>query len=381
VAEGLKELKTKDATTKGLLLVSKGSGVQEWRFRFTQHGKDRVTVLGKYPTMTLAKAREEAEKARLRVETGEDINESKKAARQPLSAFLDEYWKRWTTGKRQGSIDTVKPKLDLLKAKLGDVPVSMITTGKIAEALSGEPASVAHRCLHICQQTLRIAVVQNAVTSNCARELKSSDIPSAPKVKVPRTPVPLADVLPVIEQVSERSVVAADALRVIALCATRAEETVTAEWTHIDWENKLWNIPAENRKGRLEVRHPLTVPLSDQAVTVFRDIAAHKLSDKWIFPGNSSGHMDRRTVLANLKLVAPAATLHGFRSLFSTSANNAAFDGTVVEVALGHTIPGVAGVYNKAQYVEKRRELMQWWADKLVGRDAKILAFPAAAAS
>jgi integrase len=224
-------------------------------------------------------------------------------------------------------------------------------------------------------------VVQNAVTSNCARELKSTDIPSAAKVRVPRTPVPLADVLSVVEKVSERSVVASDALMVMALCGTRAEETVTAEWTHIDWENKLWEIPAENRKGRLEVRHSLTVPLSDQTVAVLREIAERKLSERWIFPGNLSGHMDRRTVLHNLKLVAPVATLHGFRSLFSTSANNAAFDGTVVEVALGHTIPGVAGVYNKAQYVEKRRELMQWWADKLVGRDAKILAFPAAAAS
>jgi integrase len=382
VREGLKELKTKDATTRGLLLVSKESGVQEWRYRFRQHGRDRVTVLGKFPKMTLAKAREEAQKARQRVEAGEDIHESKRAARQPFSAFLDEYWKRWKTGKRQGSIDTVKSKVKLLKSKLGDTPVSMISTSKIADALSGEPASVAHRCLHICQQTLRIAVISNARPDNPARELKSSDIPSAAKVRVPRTAVPLADVLSVIEQVSERSVVSSDALMIMALCATRAEETVLAEWTHIDWEHKTWFIPAANRKGRLEVRHPLTTPLSNHAVSVLREIAEQKLSSKWLFPGNMGGHTDRRTVLHNLKLVAPTATLHGFRSLFSTAANDSgAFDGDVIEVALGHSLRGVKGVYDKGTRLERRRALMEWWGNCIMGNESKLIEFPAAVAS
>jgi integrase len=327
--EGIRELKASDATTKGLVLVSKDNGVQEWRYRFKQHEKDRVITLGKYPALTLSQARQKALEARQKVETGEDINETKRAARQPFSAFLDAFYKRWEPGKRKGSILIVQPKVELLKRKLGDVPVSLITTGKIADALEGEAASVVHRCLHICQASLRIAVVQNAVQTNAARELTSADIHSAPKVKVPRNSVPLADVRAVVEKVSGRSVVASDALMLMALCATRAEETTLAEWEHIDWENKLWNIPAENRKGKLDIRHPLAVPLSDMAVSLLERISKKKLSAKWIFPGNMCQRIDRRTVLHNLKLVSNSATLHGFRHAFSTAANNAGFDGIV----------------------------------------------------
>jgi integrase len=328
--------------------------------------------------MTLAQARKAAAEARLTVERGEDVRQTKQAAQQPFSVFLDTFYARWKAGKRDGSIEATEPKVKLLKERLGDVPASLITTGKIADALSGLPASTAHRCLYITQQALRIAVVQNAVKTNVARELKSTDINSAPKERVPRTAVSVEDLPAVIAKVAERSQVSADVLGIVALCATRIQETVLMEWQHIDWTNKLWNIPAETRKGKLDVRNGLVVPLSDTAFAVLHEIAERKLSDRWVFVGNMGRAVDRRTVLANLKLAAPA-TVHGFRKLFSTQANEQGFDANVIEAALGHVIKGVAGVYNKATYLEQRRELMEWWAGWLDQHAAKALALAQAA--
>lgn len=375
------EFKKKDPTTRGLLLVTKSNGQQEWRYRYKQHGKDKTMVLGKLPTMTLASARLEAQKARQRVEAGEDIHEAKRAARQPFSLFLDTFYDRWRIGKRVGSIATTKPRVEVLKERLGPVPVSMVTTGRIAAALDGLPETTANRCLHICQQALRIAKVQGAVSANEARELKASDLNSAPKVKTPRTSMKLADVMPSIEKVVERSQVAADVLKLVALTAMRIEETVSLEWRDVDFSAKVLNVRAENRKGKLDVRHPLTLPLSDPAFSVLSEIAQRKLSARWVFPGNLSRHIDRRSVLHNLKLVAPTATLHGFRSLFSTETNDAGFEGIVVEVALGHVIKGVKGVYDKGQRLEQRRALMQWWGNRIMGNGIRLVEFPAAASA
>lgn len=375
---GGRDIKTKDATTRGLVLHSAYTGAQTWRYRYTDAaGSDKVVKLGDWPKMSLAQARQKAIDSHAAVKAGEDVQQTKAAARRLFCEFLDAFYARWEVGKRAGSIEVIKPKVDLLKERLGSVPVEHITTGRIAAALEGLPASTAQRCLHVTQQALRIAVVQNAVKTNVARELKSTDINSAPKERVPRTAVSLEDLPAVVAKVAERSQTAADALRIVALCATRIEETVTMEWAHIDWVNKLWEIPAENRKGKLEIRHGLIVPLSNAALAVLREIAGRKLSDRWVFVGNMGHCVDRRTVLANLKRADATATVHGFRKLFSTTMNEAGFDAYVIEAALGHVTKGVAGVYNKATYLTQRRELMDAWSAHLDSLAAQPVAMAA----
>ena len=79
--------------------------------------------------------------------------------------------------------------MSLLTEKLDSIPVAQVSTGRIASALAGLSEGVAKRCLYVVQGALRIAVVQNAVKSNVARELKTSDIHSAPLRRIPRTHV------------------------------------------------------------------------------------------------------------------------------------------------------------------------------------------------
>ena len=139
------------------------------------------------------------------------------------------------------------------------------------------------------------------------------------------------------------------------------------EWSHINWTEKLWNGPAENRKGRLESKQSLVIPLSAAADCALRDVFdRRRLSERWVFPGNKGQHITQRAVLASLKVFAPGTSIHGLRKLFSTTANESGlFEPHVVEAALGHVTPGVAGVYNKAQYLTQRTELMRWWASFL----------------
>lgn len=363
VAEG-RDIKAKDVTTKGLLLFSRSNGTQSWLFRFAIDGHDKSVTLGQYPKMTLAQARIDAETARSSVKVHGDVN-GQKTIDQPFSAFVEQWYNKWNKSKRQHTIDLHSPIVKKINSKLGLMKPAQITTGKIMQELEGLHATTAERALLIVRGSLRQAVLKGAVETNVAREIQTGDLDHKEKKSIPRTALKLADVPTVINKVAKRSQAAADVLWIVALCATRAEETVLMEWNQVNWEQKLWNIPAENRKGKLEKRHPLAVPLSDAAIAKLRESASRATSARWVFEGNLDHHIDRRTVLANLKLQAKA-TVHGFRSLFKTEAAEAGYPAHLTEAALGHSIRGLEGVYNKATYLEMRRELMQWWAGKLL---------------
>jgi integrase len=368
VIDDVRELKTVDSTTKGLMLVSKSTGTQDWRFRYMADGRDRVVTLGQFPAMSLAQARQAAETARNSVKQHGDAK-GLHAANQPFSAFITQFYDKWAKSKRQGSIDVYAPVTKIVTAKLGLMPPAVITTRTIRQELKGLPASTAKRALYVIRESLRLAVLDGAVESNIARELTPDDMHAQDRVSVPRTALKLDDVKLTIESVEDRSPVSADVLWIVALCATRIEETVSMEWSHIDWEQKLWNVPARNRKGKLEKRNPLIVPLSDAAFAKLQEISNNrKVSDRWVFTGKKEQHVTRQSVFANLKLVDSDATVHGFRSLFKTEAAEADFPAYVTEAALGHSIRGLEGVYNKATYLEQRRELMQWWSAKLACR-------------
>ena len=139
-----------------------------------------------------------------------------------------------------------------------------------------------------------------------------------------------------------------------------------ATWDEINLEDRLWKIPAE----RMKMDSPHNVPLSKQAVAILERVG--RLYDKkgLIFPGirDHSKQLSENTMLYALYRLGyhSRATVHGFRATFSTIANEADFDGDVIEKALAHEERNqVRAAYHRSEYIEQRRELMQWWADLL----------------
>lgn len=154
-------------------------------------------------------------------------------------------------------------------------------------------------------------------------------------------------------------------LQLLMLLAVRPSELREALWTEFDLDAGLWTVAAKRKKERRE----FVLPLPDQAVKLLRELKQYCGKSPCLFPGR--GHMEEpiSNMTFNQALnrmgYKDRQTPHGMRHLFSTAANEAGKDYRIVDSALAHKVRGTEGVYNKAQYLAQRRELVQWWADRV----------------
>lgn len=155
-------------------------------------------------------------------------------------------------------------------------------------------------------------------------------------------------------------------LQLLMLLAVRPTELRSAVWSEFDLKAGLWTIPASRKKERRE----FVVPLAAQAVKLLEELEIYRDRSDWLFAGRNSrknepiSNMTFNQALDRMGYKG-RQTPHGMRHLFSTAANEAGKDYRIVDSALAHKVKGVEGVYNKAQYLSQRRELLQWWADRV----------------
>jgi integrase len=145
------------------------------------------------------------------------------------------------------------------------------------------------------------------------------------------------------------------------LNATRTSEVIGAEWSEIDMEQKLWNVPAGHTKTKIE----MTIPLSTRAVEILKKMQG--LDPKFVFPGMKPGKgISTGTMSAVLKRMGVDATVHGTcRSAFKDwAAEMTDFENIVSEMALGHKIANdVEAAYRRGDLLRKRTIMMQAWCD------------------
>ncbi|MOA03340.1 putative prophage CPS-53 integrase [compost metagenome] len=138
-----------------------------------------------------------------------------------------------------------------------------------------------------------------------------------------------------------------------------------AEWTEFDFDKKLWTIPATKMKARRD--HVL--PLSSQALAALQDLHRSTGRGRYLFPGIGSKKavISENTINLTLKKVGYKGKLvgHGTRHTASTLLREHGWEKAHVEAQLAHIEAGVAGIYNKAQYLPQRQAMMQWYADYL----------------
>jgi len=136
----------------------------------------------------------------------------------------------------------------------------------------------------------------------------------------------------------------------------------------VDFEQAEWHIPAEHSK----TGKPHIVFLSRQAIALFRELRALAGGSELVMPGRGSltkpfAHNAINTALktALQGQDIPAFTIHDLRRTASTLLHENGWPSDMVEKALNHTIGGVRGVYNRAEYAPQRREMLQFWADTI----------------
>ena len=172
-----------------------------------------------------------------------------------------------------------------------------------------------------------------------------------------------------------RPALAALALELAILTATRTSEVLNAQWSEFDLDAGLWTIPAERMKARKEHR----VALSKRALAIVKELSASRSSD-FVFPGQKPGKpLSNMAMLMLLDRMGRrgAITSHGFRSTFSDWASEVSpFSSELRETALAHTIGNKAeAAYRRGDALEKRRTMMEAWAAWCEPKEPNVVAF------
>ena len=176
------------------------------------------------------------------------------------------------------------------------------------------------------------------------------------------------------EALQKREAPTARALEVTVLCATRTSETLLARWREMDLDRRIWTIPAERMKMRIEHR----VPLSHAAVAVLKAVATGKpcKPNDYIFPGQrpDSPLSQMAMPLLMRRMNLGQFTVHGMRSSFRDYMGDETDHAeTVIEHALAHQVgSSVTRAYRRKDAFEKRKSVMADWADYLQGRSKNV---------
>jgi len=169
----------------------------------------------------------------------------------------------------------------------------------------------------------------------------------------------------------ERKAVAARALEFVIHTATRSGEVRGARWSEIDLDKRLWTIPAE----RMKAQRAHIVPLSDDAVTLLKNLPRLVTDYDLVFPAPRGGEFSDMALSALLKRMNVDATVHGFRSTFRDwCAERTGHPHEVAEMALAHVIPSaVERAYRRGDLLVKRTQLMADWARFVGSSPGKVI--------
>lgn len=383
-----------------VLLLFVKPGEHGWRFDYRFAGKRNMLSLGNYPDTTLAIARRKADAARRLLAEGFDPSQQRKAERKaqveahedqkrvaqglPPRGSFEEVAREWYAVRKDGWAKSYGDKIiarfetDVFPW-IGKVPVADVTAPMLLEVMRRIEArgvlETAHRALQDCSQALRYAVATGKASSNPARDLKGAlRRPMAKHFPAIVEPARFGELLRAMDHYAATPVVRA-ALKLAPMLLLRPGELRFAEWAEIDLDGALWTVPSMRMKRELRQKlhgAPHLVPLSRQAVVVLRDLQPLTGNGPLVFRGER--HHDRpmsdNTVNAALRAMGfstDEVTGHGFRATARTMLHERlGFDPNVIEAQLAHSVQDALGrAYNRTEFFEQRRKMMQAWADYL----------------
>ena len=390
----LKALKPKDRFYKtavggdgvgGLHILVFPSGTKVFKLAYHFDGKAKLYTIGKYVEFSLSEARDRAREAKRLIAQGEDPSAIKKRSRTQAKAgtlTFQEVAERWLT-LRQTEWSTVHLEDTRQKLSLHVYPVigvyAIKDVGKvevrgILDTLQAQKkAPTLKKVRGVVSQILRYAIDTEipGVEVDWAAQLRGRQYSNPePKHRAAlTTPKEVGSLMRAIDSYRDTSHLTAMALRFSALTFARPGEIRRAEWSEIDWEKKLWRIPA----GKMKMKQPHLVPLARQSLEVLGELQAISGQKKYLFPAFWGGEqpMSEATVLAALRRMGftkEEMSAHGFRGMASTLLHENGFNHDWIERQLAHSERNkVSAAYNHSEFLADRRVMMQWWGNFLDG--------------
>lgn len=360
----------------GLFLIVKTNGKKLWRFRYQRPTTKKRTMIGigAFPAISLADARRLRANYLALLANGLDPQVQAELIEEQQQIAIDSIFSTVAFNWFQLKSKSVTPdyakdiwrslEKDIFPA-IGELPVQQIKARTLVEALEPIKARGALETVRRLIQRINEIMIY-AVNTGLLDANPASGVGMAfekPKKQNMRTlrPEELPELMRSLAM-SNLSVPTRCLIEWQLLTLVRPSEASGARWAELDLDAKLWVIPSERMKAKRE--H--IVPLSPQALDilmVMKPISGHRT---YIFPSRNDPQkaMNSQTANAALKRIGYGQKLvaHGLRSIASTAMNEAGFNSDVIETALSHVDKDeVRRAYNRALYLEQRKELLNWW--------------------
>jgi integrase len=359
----------------GMHLYVTDTGSKLWRYQYRIGGKQKLLALGKYPDVSLAKARDRHKEARTLVADGVDPSAQKQAERQAQKAAVETSFGAmaalWLALHKTKSAvrhyTTTKGRLDNhILPVLGGINCKELRRDKVVsfakQIEQDHGRETADRCLMVVRQVLNYSADYGHIEANVAAGIKPDSIFEGRNndTQNNHARVPLEELPQLLRDIDayKGKQLTALAMKLLSLTLLRTGELIGLTWSEIDWDEKVIRIPAIRMKGN----KPLTVPLSRQVLEILAILKRMNGDQEKVCP------LSNMAVLMALGRMGYGGrqTGHGFRGLGSTVLHESRkFSHEMIETALAHSYKtAVAGAYDHAEYVEPRREMMQWLADE-----------------
>lgn len=364
----------------GLALRIKPNGTRLWVFNYTKpHTKNRANMsFGTYPDVSLAQAREKRRNARSILQSGNDPkverdNERLKNETSHSNTF-EHIANKWFVIKKSQISDNhandIWRSFELhLFPIIGNSPLHKLTAPQTIEAL--KPLSkkgsleTVRRLIQRINEVMTFALNTGQLEHNPLAGINQAF--QAPIKK--HMPSISPDELPELMKRINSANVHKTTYNLILWqlhTALRPGEAVQARWKEIDFKKKFWLIPKETMKKK----RAHTIPLTKEMLEILSTMKEINPKREFVFASHIKPrqHMNPSTVNMALRRMGYKGELvaHGFRSIASTAMNEHGIDPDIIESALSHLDKNeVRRAYNRAEYIEQRRDAMQWWSTKI----------------
>lgn len=367
----------------------KPSGYKCFKYDYRLNGSRNTYTIGEYPLFSLKEARERHLEAKRLVEKGihpKSIKDTRKLQNAQTSKRFSHYADEWIK-KQNLAAPTEKDLRQRISKNLTPYmdkkPMDNFTTIEILDILQKvsdrgaiETATrLAGVLKRIYDELLILRLIENNPATGVATLLPKRRKDIDKNFGNIQDETELASLLSQIHNPSKRQDYAVtQALKLMPLVFLRPRNIRFLKWAYIDFDNNIINLPASEMKSR----RPHQVPLSTQAVTILEDMY-HLTGDKELVFVTSRGInkplSENTTTIALQRLINPKTkkpfgsgyvTSHGFRHTASTHLRELGYESDIVELQLAHRKKDkVEAAYNKAKLLNRRKEMMQAWADYL----------------
>lgn len=392
----LRNLKPKDKPYKvadrdGLYVSVLTSGTISFRFNYTINGRQETLVLGRYgPSgLKLAEARElliEAKKALAAGRSPARLKATVKERRRDANTFeewAEEWLDRYTMAQSTRDMRRSVYQRDL-KRPFGKLKLEEVTSDELRRLCDrvvarGAPATAVH-ARDIVMLVFRYARDRGQKVTNPADEVRPSSIARFQARERALTGEEIGLLYRYLDQINTGPTIRLG-VKLLLLTMLRKSEMSEGKWTEVNFTDRVWTIPAV----RMKRRNSHNVYLSDQSLDILVTLKTCAGASQFIFPSRYDADQPMSKATLNRVTMAvleqahdddvPMAqfTPHDFRRTASTVLHEAGFQSDWIEKCLAHEQRGVRSVYNKAEYAEQRRNMMQAWANMVDGWTINVL--------